>query len=68
MNYVGLWIELSELCECNFRYVILNLMWRIIEIFVKFNNLNIDDFYWENVIYKKFFDVGFYFIDDLIYE
>ncbi|EAC3326625.1 TPA_asm: AAA family ATPase, partial [Listeria monocytogenes] len=67
-NYAGLWIELSELCERNLRYAILNSMRRIIETFVKFNNLNTDDFYRENAIYKKLFDVGSHSIDDLTHE
>lgn len=67
-NYAGLWIELSELCECNLKYSILNSMRRIIETFVKFNNLNMNDFYRENAMYKKLFDVGSHSIDDLTHE
>ncbi|MBC2039855.1 AAA family ATPase [Listeria marthii] len=67
-NYAGLWVELNELCERDFRYAILNSMRRIIETFVKFNNLKTDVFYRDNPIYKKLFDVGSHSIDDLTHE
>lgn len=67
-NYAGLWIELSELCDRNLKYAILNSMRRIIETFVKFNNLKQDDFYRDNEQYLKLFNVNSHSIDDLTQE
>lgn len=67
-NYAGLWIELSELCERNLKYAILNSMRRIIETFIKFNNLKKEDFYRENELYLKLFNVNCHAIDDLTQE
>ncbi|SPT61453.1 Uncharacterized protein conserved in bacteria [Aerococcus viridans] len=63
-NYAGLWIELKELCKNNFRYSMLNSMRRIIETFIKFNNLNHDLFYRGNEHYLKLFNVNSHAIDD----
>lgn len=67
-NYAGLWIELAELCQSNFKYSILNSMRRIIETFVKFNNLSPQKFYKGNEQYLKLFNVNSHSIDDLTQE
>ncbi|MXS29375.1 AAA family ATPase [Enterococcus faecalis] len=67
-NYAGLWVELNELCEHDFKYAILNSMRRIIETFVKFNNLNPQAFYKDNEQYLKLFNVNSHSIDDLTQE
>lgn len=67
-NYAGLWIELAELCQSDFKYSILNSMRRIIETFVKFNNLSPQKFYQGNEQYLKLFNVNSHSIDDLSQE
>lgn len=67
-SYAGLWIELQELCKNNYKFSILNSMRRIIETFMKFNNIRQDDFYGSNEQYLKLFNVNSHSIDDLDHE
>lgn len=67
-SYAGLWIELQELCKNNYKFSILNSMRRIIETFMKFNNIPQDIFYGNNEQYLKLFNVNSHSIDDLDHE
>lgn len=64
-SYEALWFELKELYDCGHKNSMLNSMRRIIETYMKFNNLNQDKFYHGNEQYLKLFNVNSHSIDDL---
>ena len=65
-SYEGLWRDLKYLFEQNVREeIMLNPIRRIIETFIKFNNIPSKSFYGENRAAKKLFDVNSHSIDDL---
>ena len=67
-SYASLWLELKDLYECGHKNSMLNSMRRIIETYIHFNSINIENFYKEKDIYKKLFDVNSHSIDDLSAE
>jgi len=67
-SYEALWVELKDLYDCGHKNAMLNSMRRIIETYIKFNQLNQDKFYRNNEQYLKLFNVNSHSIDDLSAE
>lgn len=63
-HYELLWIELHSLYESNLLNSMLNSMRRIIETYIKFNKINLVNFYKDKEEHKKLFDVNSHSIDD----
>ena len=69
--YQGLWLDLCSIYECNRHLprLLLNLMRRIIESYVKFEGILKKDFYARAPVgLKKLLDVNQHGLDDLEYE
>lgn len=67
-NYDQLWDELKFLYIQDKVAFMLNPIRRILETFIKFNNISPADFYQENEGAKKLFDVNSHSIDDLEWD
>lgn len=63
-HYELLWIELHSLYESDLLNSMLNSMRRIIETYIKFNKINLENFYKDKEEHKKLFDVNSHSIDD----
>ncbi|MCJ0933156.1 AAA family ATPase [Virgibacillus halodenitrificans] len=63
-HYELLWIELHSLYESDLLNSMLNSMRRIIETYIKFNKINLVNFYKDKEEHKKLFDVNSHSIDD----
>lgn len=63
-HYACLWIELGSLYSTNLVNSMLNSMRRIIETYLKFNQISPDSFYKNNEQHRKLFDVNSHSIDD----
>lgn len=63
-HYACLWLELGSLYSANLVNSMLNSMRRIIETYLKFNQISADSFYKNNEQHRKLFDVNSHSIDD----